>query len=221
MLFVSLPLVNSWHLQDGVERCIYGECLGCNGRSAPSLDVPRYPYSSLFPSNRQPLLTSTRRTTPCTGRNFKCSPSIHPPWCLAHTLALLYGIQIPLKTTSWRRHPCLIKWTCSGSFWTSPSGSMNASAYSHYGCVNWYEFFTYCSRTIMKHFLQLNLATSKGLHAPHDLILSSLPLISQTELVDVVESCQNLMSVRLPMIVGPYSRLRGRSFPHDQLLWLK
>lgn len=66
------------------------------------------------------------------------------------------------------------------------------------------RIFTHCSRTIMGHFLQLDSATSKGLHVPHDLILSSLPLISQTELASIAESCHNLMSVRFSTIVGPW-----------------
>ena len=66
----------------------------------------------------------------------------------------------------------------------------------------------------MKHFLQLDLATSKGLCAPHDLILSSLPFISRTELGNVVESCQNLMSLRhLPMLLYHNSDIMGE-IPH-------
>ncbi|KAI9456489.1 hypothetical protein HD554DRAFT_2145206 [Boletus coccyginus] len=45
-----------------------------------------------------------------------------------------------MKTTLWKHRPCLIKWTCNTSFQTPPLGSLNASAYLHYGCVNWYEF---------------------------------------------------------------------------------
>lgn len=62
------------------------------------------------------------------------------------------------------------------------------------------RIFTHCSHTITGHFLQVDLATSKGLRTPRDLIHSSSPPISQTELTNVVEPCQNMMSVYLPMI---------------------
>ena len=125
---------------------------------------------------------------------------LQPPWYPIHALPLLYRTQIPMKTTFWKRHPCLMKWTCSTSFHILPSGSMNASAYLDNDYANWYDFSSTVHVSSSRHSLQVDLGTSNGLHVPHDVILSSLHLISWSELANIAE-CQNLVSVCLPMIV--------------------
>ena len=123
--------------------------------------------------------------------------SLQLPW---NALALLYRTQIPMKMTFWKRHPCLMKWTCSTFFHILPSGSMNASAYLNNDYANWYYFSSIVHVSSSSHSLQVDLGTSNGLHVPHDLNLSSLHPISPTELANPAES-QKLMSVCLPMIV--------------------
>ena len=77
---------------------------------------------------------------------------------------------------------------------------MNASAYLDDDYANWYDFSSTVHLSSSRHSLQVDLGTSTGLHIPHDLNLSSLHLISRTELANPVES-QKLTSVCLPMIV--------------------
>ena len=131
-------------------------------------------------------------------------------WPPIHPLSLTYRGQAPTKTSLWKHQPFLMVWVCSTYSRTCRWGLKSASAYLTYDYVTWYERSSIAHVQSPSHCLQLDLATSKGLHVPHDLILSSLPLISRAELANIVESCQSLMSVCLPMIVGSslFSRVK-------------
>ena len=80
-----------------------------------------------------------------------------------------------MNTTIWTHQPCRMEWVCGTSFHIPLSGSMNASASLNYDYVSWYECSSIAHVHSPSRCLQFDLATSNGLHIPHDLIPSSLP----------------------------------------------
>ena len=68
----------------------------------------------------------------------------------------------------------MMNWTCSTSCHVPPWKTLTVSAYSNYGCVNWYRRSPILHVQLPTLFLQVDLATSQGLRVPGEIIPSTL-----------------------------------------------
>ena len=95
----------------------------------------------------------------------------------------------------------LTGWIWSQSCQTARLNRKSASTCLNRGCANWYKVLSTTHIYPLNHILEVDLAASKGLHIPHDIIPSSLPPVLQH--TSHTEST-NLMSVCFPMVVNHY-----------------